>query len=268
MLKSAEPIERELFGPPPGPVPVRVVVAVFLLAFVMIGITAQAAAFAESLKTEKWQGVAVVQNRQELLFTETVAVTLASPTVWQPVAQRFELDFEEFEKFYEAKAVDGTQAVSVSFIHTDPEVAQSVVRDVVDNYLAQFETPDDEPQFGVLETYLDALRLVEADLVELLANRDLLSRNEQIDRQNELVSVRQQITNVLLRMDEQGIDTLNRQDSVPRIVTQPFVENEPVEPEPVKMAVFGGAAGGMLAAFMAFIIFYKRAEPAELAERR
>lgn len=266
MLKSAEPIERELFGPPPGPVPVRVVVAVFLLAFVMMGITAQAAAFAESLKTEKWLGVAVVQNRQEQLFTETVAVTLASPTVWQPVAQKYQIDFEEFQKFYSAKAVDGTQAVSVQFIHPDPEVSQGVVRDVVDNYLAQFETPDDSEQLGVLDSYLEALRLVEADLVTILSNRDLLARNEQIDRQNELVSVRQQITNVLLRMDEQGIETRNRVDSMPRIVTQPYVEAEPVEPEPVKMAVFGAAAGGMLAAFMAFIIFYKRAEPEEMAD--
>lgn len=268
MLKSAEPIERELFGPPPGPVPARVVVAVFLLAFVMMGITAQAAAFAESMKTEKWQGVAVIQNRQEQLFTETVAVTVASPTVWQPVAQKYDIEFEYFEKYFAAAAVDGTQAVSVHFIHPDKEVARGVVRDVVDNYLAQFETPDDTEQLSVLDSYLDALRLVESDLVELLNNRDLLARNEQIDRQNELVSVRQQITNVLLRMDEQGIDTRNQRDSMPRIVTQPYVEAEPVEPEPVKMAVFGAAAGGMLAAFMAFIIFYKRAEPEELADLR
>ncbi len=265
MLKSAEPIERELFGPPPGPVPVRVVVAVFLLAFVMMGLTAQAAAFAESLKTEKWQGVSVVQNRQELLFTETVAVTLSSPTVWQPVAQKYDIPFEDFVKFYSAQAVDGTQAVSVEFIDPDPEVARGVVRDVVDNYLAQFETPDDTEQFSVLDSYLEALRVVEADLVEILNNRDLLARNEQIDRQNELVSVRQQITNVLLRMDDQGIATRTLEDIAPRIVTQPYVESEPVEPEPVKMAVFGAAAGGMLAAFMAFVIFYRRAEPEDSA---
>ncbi len=254
-------IERELFAAPPGPVPARVVVAVALLAIVLVGLAAQAAAIVESFKPEVWQGTSVVEYRNQDLFTETVAVTLESPTVWLPVAQKYDITVKDFEEHYSANVVDGTQAISVEFLDEDPEVARGVVRDVVTNYLALFETPDDTEQLSVLDEYLETLRVLESDLVATLDERDLLTRTEQIDRQNELISVRQQITGVLVRLDEQGSATRDLEDLMPRVIAEPFLSDEPVEPVPLKMAVFGGAAGGVMAAAMAFVIFFRRAEP-------
>ena len=259
---SADPaIERELFAAPPGPVPARVVAAVALLAIVLVGLAAQAAAIVESFKPEVWQGTSVVEYRNQDLFTETVAVTLESPTVWLPVAQKYEITVKDFEEHYSANVVDGTQAISVEFLDEDPEVARGVVRDVVTNYLALFETPDDTEQLSVLDEYLETLRVLESDLVATLDERDLLTRTEQIDRQNELISVRQQITGVLVRLDEQGSATRDLEELMPRVIAEPFLSDEPVEPVPLKMAVFGGAAGGVMAAAMAFVIFFRRAEP-------
>ncbi len=263
MVATLERQERELFDAPPGPVPQRVVVAVALLAFVIVGITAQAAAIVESLKPEVWQATSIVEYRNQELFTETVAVTLESPTVWLPVAQKYEIPIKDFLERYSANVVDGTQALSIEYLDEDPELARGVVRDVVDNYLLRFETPDDTAQVSVLEEYLDSLRVLEADLVEASVDTENLTRTEQIDRGNELIAVRQQITGVLLRLDDQGITTRNREELVPRVVSEPFVGDEPVEPGPLKMAVFGGAAGGVMAAAMAFVIFFRRAEPME-----
>lgn len=257
----SDEIERELFAAPPGPVPARVVVAVALLAIVLVGLAAQAAALVESLKPEVWQGTSVVEYRNQDLLTETVAVTLESPTVWLPVAQKYEITIKDFEEHYSANVVDGTQAISVEFLDEDPEVAMGVVRDVVSNYLALFETPDDTEQLSVLDEYLETLRVLESDLVTTLEDRDLLTRTEQIDRQNELISVRQQITGVLVRLDEQGSATRDLEELMPRVIAEPFLSDEPVEPVPLKMAVFGGAAGGVMAAAMAFVVFFRRAEP-------
>ena len=49
-------------------------------------------------------------------------------------------------------------------------------------------------QRAALEDYLAGLRSLEADLIEVLDVPDDLVRQEQIDRQNQLIAVRQQIT--------------------------------------------------------------------------
>lgn len=234
----------------------RVLLGACIVALVIMGFTAQAAYVTERLSEEVWLARAEVEYRGDSLV-ETIAVAMSSPGVWGPIAVEYGIPIEEFEKRYRAEVVGGTQALSIEFEDPDREQAKLVVNDVIESFLAQFTVIDDSVANETLEEYLDGLRTTESDLLTVLSDTTNLTRNEQIDRQNELLAVRQAITQVLLRLDGRAteLDALALQQ--PRVISDPYVLPEPIEPEPLKMAVVGAGAGLLLAVAAAFFVFHR-----------
>lgn len=221
-----------------------------------MGFTAQVAYLTERFSEEVWLARAEVEYRGDSLV-ETIAVAMNSPGVWGPIAIEYDIPIKDFEKRYRAEVVGGTQALSVEFEDPDPMQAQQVVNDVINAYLVQFTVIDDSVANETLEDYLDGLRTTESDLLTVLSDTTNLTRNEQIDRQNELLAVRQAITQVLLRLDGRATELDELALQQPRVISDPYVLPEPIEPEPLKMAVVGAGAGLMLAVAAAFFVFHR-----------
>jgi ElaB/YqjD/DUF883 family membrane-anchored ribosome-binding protein len=130
------------------------------------------------------------------------------------------------------------------------------VSQVIESFLLQFTIVDESEQSETLGTYLEKLRSTESDLVFVLDERNELTRNEQIDPRNELIAVRQAITQVLLRLDGRAQDVTALEEHHPRVISDPYVLPEPIEPEPLKTVVIGAGAGGLLAVSAAFFMFH------------
>ena len=240
----------------PGPPPWRVVFTALMAGLLVMGATGATAFLAESLQEEVWLARAEVEYRGNSLV-ETIAVAMNSPGVWGPIAIQNDISIKEFQKHYRAEVVGGTQALGVEFEDPDPVLAQKVVSEVIESFLVQFAVVDDSAQNETLEDYLDNLLATESDLLELLDDTDNLTRNEQIDRRNELIAVRQAKTQIFLRLDGRFTDLEILDEQQPRVISDPYVLPKPIEPEPVKMAVVGVGAGGLLAVSMAFVLFHR-----------
>lgn len=240
---------------PDRPEPSTVLVGALLAGLVIMGVTAQLAFVAESFQEEVWLARAEVEYRGDSLV-ETIAVTMSSPGIWGPIAVENGVGLKEFEKRYRAEVVDGTQALSVEFEDPDPELARQIVSQVIESFLLQFTIVDESEQSETLGTYLEKLRSTESDLVFVLDERNELTRNEQIDPRNELIAVRQAITQVLLRLDGRAQDVTALEEHHPRVISDPYVLPEPIEPEPLKTVVIGAGAGGLLAVSAAFFMFH------------
>lgn len=234
----------------------RVIVGALAAAFVIMGLTASAAFATEYVGEEIWLATAEIEYRGDSLV-ETIAVALNSPGVWGPIAIDNDITIKDFQEHYRAEVVGGTQALRVEFEDPDPEKAKRIVQQVIDSYIEQFTVVDNSVQIGTLERYLESLRLVETDLILVLEDTAELTRNEQIDRQNELIAVRQAITQVLLRLDGRASELDDLEAIQPRVISEPYVLPEPIEPEPLKMAVVGAGAGGVLAVAAAFFLFHR-----------
>ncbi len=234
----------------------RVLLGAALVGVVIMGLTAQAAYLTERLQADVWLARAEVEYRGDSLV-ETIAVAMNSPGVWGPIAVEYGYDIKDFSEDYRVEVVGGTQALSVEFEDTDPERAKAVVSDVIDAFIAQFTVIDDSRPNDTLERYLEGLRVTETDLLTTLASPDALTRNEQVDRQNELIAVRQAITQVLLRLDGRAEELDQLEQLQPRVISAPYVLPEPIEPEPEKMAVVGAGAGLMLSLAAAFFVFHR-----------
>lgn len=251
------PDETGASGDPVDPSPSwQVLLGACLAAVVIMGLTAQAAYLTERMSEEVWSARAEVEYRGDSLV-ETIAVAMNSPGVWGPIAVEYGIPIKDFQEHYRAEVVGGTQALTVEFDDPDPALAQQIVSDAIDAYLAQFTVIDDTEANETLQDYLDGLRTAESDLLTLLSDTTDLTRNEQIDRQNELVAIRQAITQVLLRLDGRATELDELALQQPRVISEPYVLPEPIEPEPLKMAVVGAGAGLMLAVAAAFFIFHR-----------
>lgn len=240
--------------------PWRVVIGAVLLVGICALLGGQAAYLASLTQEDIWQAQSEVEFRDPLLLGETVAVTFASPSIWAPVAAREGIPEKLFLERYAAAVAGGTQVVSVTYQDPDPELAKRVVRGAVEAYLIRFAPDDGAVQRAELESYLASLRTLEADLVTTLEQPDVLLRQEQIDRQNQLIAVRQQITDVLLRIDERDTAVATDDATAPRLITDAFVGEEPVLPERAQIAVFGFAAGGMVGAAVVFLVYHVAAQ--------
>ena len=156
-----------------------------------------------------------------------------------PIAVENGIEIKDFQKRYRAEVVGGTQALRVDFEDPDPEKARRIVQQVIDAYLEQFTVVDNSVQIDTLERYLESLRLVETDLVLVLEDTTELTRNEQIDRQNELIAVRQAITQVLLRLDGRASELDDLEAIQPRVISAPPVFFSPggTPPRPLSSSV-------------------------------
>lgn len=239
--------------------PWRVLLAAVLVCIVAVLVGAQAAVAVEFMKDEEWQAISEVEFRDPLLLPETVAVTLQSPSIWHPVAEREGISDEDFQKHYETGVAGGTQIIQVGFVDTDPDRARRITDAVVNNYVERFATKGGEDQTAAIDEYIESLRDLEESIVANLAVSDQLATATQIELQSQLVNTRGQINTMTLRLAQQETEQLERTKTDPRIVSSGFVLEQPVTPAPFKAAVFGGVAGGLIGVLFAYLAFHSTA---------
>ena len=228
-----------------------------LLAGVAAVIGMQGAIFAEFLKQEVWVSSGSLEIRDGLVMPESAKVVLESPGMWHPVAEREGITDRDFQEVYSVDVAGATQIVQVSFEDTDQERANRIVSAILASYVDQFSAPEEMEQSETLEQHLLALEELESSLVASLEQSDDLPRLQQIDLQNVLVRTRQQITSVVFRMDTRTNDLLERRNVDPRIATPAFILEEPVTPDPLRAAVFGTLAGGLVGVAGIYLIFHR-----------
>lgn len=249
-------LSAETAGRPPW----RVVFGALLLGLVAGLFGAQGAVLAEMAKEEVWVGSGSVQVRDDLVQPESVKVVLESPGLWHPIAEREGITDKEFQERYAVDVAGGTQIVQVNFEDTDRDRASRIVDEILETYVANARAPQEIVQTETLEAHLESLTELEASIITSLDNSDDLPRLQQIDLQNELVRTRQQITTVIFRLDTRATDLAERRSIDPRIVTEPFILEEPVTPAPMKAAVFGFAVGGLVALVATYLVFHRDAQ--------
>ena len=249
-------LSAETAGRPPW----RVVFGALLLGLVAGLFGAQGAALAEMAKQQVWVASGAVQVRDDLVQPESVKVVLESPGLWSPIAEREGITSKEFQERYAVDVAGGTQIVQANFEDTDQDRAIRIVSEILEQYVEDASAPPEVVQTETLEAHLASLTELETSILVSLDNSDDLPRLQQIDLQNELVRTRQAITTVIFRLDARATDLADRRNVDPRVVTQPFIQDEPVTPGPMKAAVFGFAVGGLVALVATYLVFHREAQ--------
>ncbi len=249
-------LSEETSGRPPW----RVVFGTLLLGLVAGLLGAEGAVLAELAKREVWVGSGSIEVRDARIQSESVAVVLESPGLWHPIAEREGISDKEFQERYGVEVAGATQIVQVAFEDHDRIRARRIVDDILRTYVARARAPDEIVQTETLQAHLASLNELEASIIESLDNSDDLPRLQQIDLQNELVRTRQQITTVIFRLDTRATDLAERRSIDPRIVTEAFILEEPVTPDPLKASVFGFVVGGLVALVATYLVFHREAQ--------
>ncbi|MFW2382775.1 MAG: sugar transferase [Acidimicrobiales bacterium] len=242
--------------------PWRVVFGALVLGVLCVCLGAQGAYFAESAKTEVWQAVGEIEARNPDIYPETVAVSLQSPSLWKSVSFVEGISDETFQKWYSVEVVGGTQIIRVKYADPDQERATRIVDTVIDNYFARYPLPDAVDQISVIEERISELREQEVRLGQLLADRADLTRDVQVDYQNELLSNQRQQTSLSLQLNEIAQRSQRRVDTqARRLSPSAFVLDEPIEPTPLKAAVFGAGVGGLVGIVAIYLTLHRTAMP-------
>lgn len=249
-------LSAETAGRPPW----RVVFGALLLGLVAGLFGAQGAALAEMAKEQVWVASGAVQVRDDFVQPESVKVVLESPGLWSPIAEREGITAKDFQEQYAVDVAGGTQIVQANFEDSDQARAIRIIDEILDTYVENASAPPEVVQTETLETHLASLTDLEASIMTSLDNSDDLPRLQQIDLQNELVRTRQAITTVIFRLDTRATDLADRRNIDPRVVTQPYIQEEPVTPAPLKAAVFGFAVGGLVALVATYLVFHREAQ--------
>ena len=235
---------------PPRPTD-RQIIGHLLLTIWLIAAGVQAGYFGAQLLEERYEAVAEIEYRGRS-WTETQDVAIRSRTLTLPVAQQFDVEIRDFEENLGAGLVPGTQILRLTYRDPEPAVALDVVTVLTDRYVAvATELPSPEAR-AAIEASLADLRV---ELDTAIAALEELPDDpagvgltiEQQTKQSEIATLRSRIGVLELRILDEGLTELNiRNTGVPRITTEPFVFEEPVEPRPVLMGTIGGVVGMLI----------------------
>ncbi len=242
--------------------PWRAVFGALLLGVLCTLLGAQGAYFAESAKTEVWQAVGEIEFRDANLFPETVAVTLESPSIWQPISQREGISDRDFKDWYSAEVAGGSQIVRVKFGDPDRERARRIVDGVMDAYFTRFRLPSEVDQRAAINDRLEELRIDESTLQDRLLDRSELPRELQIDLQNELLRNQGQQTTLSIALNDSFAESQRRIDTqARRLAETAYIEEDRLEPNPMTAAVFGAGVGGLVGVVAIYLALHRTAMP-------
>lgn len=237
LSRMGRPTNRQIFGH-------------VLLTAVLAVVGGQLGWFGSQLLTERYEALSEIEYRGSS-WTETQDVTIRSRTLVEPVAESFGIEIKKFEERLGAGLVPGTQLLRITYEDADPDLALDVVSTLTDRYLDEAaELPPPESR-EALEASLAELRQQQEEAQDaLLAIPDdgiPGTTIEQQELQSEIASLRARIGVLELRLLDSGLAELDTVTSgVPRVVTEPFVFEEPVFPRERLLAAIGFVAGGAL----------------------
>lgn len=221
-----------------------------LFAIVLTAFGAQAGYFSSNLFNSVWQARTEIEYRGDS-WTETEDVAVKSRSLTAPIAEAYGIDIKTFEEDLKAGLVPGTQILRIEYFDKDAELAQNVVSDLAEAYIADASELPPAASRAVLEEQLAEL---EEQLGDTKAQLDRVASEPgvpltpgQQDLQAEIASLRARIGVLQLRLLD---DELDLQDTeargLPRYVTRPFVFEEPFFPRPMRLGLLGAAIGFFL----------------------
>ncbi len=197
-----------------------------------------------------WQARTEVEYRGNS-WTETEDVAVQSRSITGPIAAEYGVDIKEFEEDFTAGLIGGTQILRIEYFDRDPAVAQGIVSDVAEAYIAEASEREPEANMVLLQSQLaeleGELEASQAALLGIAAEPGAPLTVEQQNYQTEIASLRARIGTIELRiLDMQLAEQDLEARGLPYYVTQPFVFEEPFFPRPMRLALLGGAIGALL----------------------
>lgn len=228
----------------------RRTLGLLLLTLVLTAVGAQAGYFSANLFDTVWQARTEIEYRGNS-WTETEDVAVKSRSLTAPIAEAYGVEIKEFEEDLTAGLVAGTQILRIEYFDTDAELAQNVVSDLAEAYIADAsERPPEgsrellELQLSELEDELDSAKdELESGVVE--PGQPLTPTQQDI--QSEIASLRARIGVLELRLLDSDLELQDVEArGLPRYVTRPFVFEEPYFPRPLRLGLLGAALGALL----------------------
>ncbi len=224
--------------------------ALVVIAGVMTAFGAQAGYFSARLFDNVWQARTEIEYRGNS-WTETEDVAIKSRSLTDPIAAVYDIDIKTFEEDLKAGLVPGTQILRIEYFDTDAAMAQAIVSDLAEAYIADASERPPEASREVLEEQLaeleGELEDAQAQLSREAAEPGVPLTPGQQDLQAAIATYRARIGVIELRLldDELELQTVEAR-GLPRYVTRPFVFEEPFFPRPMRLGLLGAALGFFL----------------------
>lgn len=221
-----------------------------LLGLVLVALGAQAGYFSARLFDTVWQARTEIEYRGNS-WTETEDVAVKSRSLTAPIAAAYNIEIKDFEEDLEAGLVPGTQILRIEYFDPDAELAQDVVSDLAEAYIADASERPPEGSRELLELQLtelqDDLEVAKDDLASEVTEPGQPLTPAQQDIQSEIASLRARIGVLELRLLDSDLELQDVEaQGLPRYVTRPFVFEEPYFPRPLRLALLGAALGALL----------------------
>lgn len=249
---------------PPARPPGRVIGALILLTAALALLGAEAGFLWASAQDDRWEGRSEIEYRGDS-WTETQDLAIRSRTLTEPIAARWQIDIKTFEERLQAGLIPGTQVLRIGYLDEDPDVARGVVADVTSTYLAITADGEADQAITAVSDQLNTLEVeLEASVAELETRSEGIAPGEPLtievlDLQAEINSLRSRIGLLELRLIDEELQAIETDASgVPRIITDPFVLEEPAFPKPVRTAAIGMLIGLVAAAVMWVVVWNMR----------
>ena len=247
----AAPLSFEYTGVPTRPrLTGRRFFGLLMLVLALCLLGAQLGWASAGLFSNVWQARTEVEYRGNS-WTETEDVAVQSRSITGPIAAKYGIEIKQFEEDYTAGLMGGTQILRIEYFDTDPVLAQAIITDIAETYIAEASEREPAANMVLLQTSLGELRAEleasEEALLSISTEPGAPLTVEQQNYQTEIATLRARIGTLELRILDM---TLAEQDleerGLPYYVTRPFVFEEPWFPRPMRLALLGGALGGLL----------------------
>ena len=211
------------------------------------------------------EGVQSQTQADRVLSTQMVV--LRSRAVLEPVAEQFGLNADELEDATDVELLDDSQVIRVTVADADPEQALAMAESFGERYV-DFVTRANEQQLieqiELLEGELEALReeraTVEERLAEASAARNpgdpltAAERRLEIELQDVLEAINDR------ESQQVALRVAATESAGARVLTPPYVLEDPVAPRPLQ-ALAAGMLVGVILAVIVVVLLYRYRRP-------
>ena len=178
----------------------------------------------------------------------TQLVMLKSRTVLGPVADQWDVSVDQLSAALSTSVVEESEVISIQLTDSDPERAKDMLGAVIARYL----------EVSPNETRADVRNYLDAQLAEILARIDAVSPTA-ADRAGVLAPLTDREQWLRTRLDELQLTDLA--GPAAEVLTEPYVEDDPVSPRPAVATAAGVTAGLVVAALLVAVLARRMTRP-------
>lgn len=190
----------------------------------------------------------------------TQRVLLSSRGVLEPVARKFDVPLSELTRSQEVEQISGSEILRLQVRHPDRVLAVRLTQAVADGYVAAVSAPEaagGEEQERQVRDKITQLSVtaaaVRARLEDIAAARAAGNAGPRATEEERQLQVQEstlspQISALQAQLTELLVAREN--DRPARILTEAYLLDEPVAPQPVRAAAAGAMAGILLASLL------------------